>query len=196
MVAFKRNKNLREILGQTNISRGKKLIKKPRANRHTGSQACLSSVKNLCCKQIRSTKTFTSSSTGETLQILHSLNCKSPNTVYLGDCALGCPNTQYVGKSEPPAHLRFNTHRHDVNSPTGGAFDHHFTLPGHSYNKHARFTLIEQIRDHRKNTKLENRRLLEQREDYWMMRLRTIKPHGLNDSLNNPAKARIHAIVT
>ena len=159
-----------------------------------GSYACLSSRKNLCCKQIQSAKTFTSRTTGETLDILHSLNCKSVNSIYLGDCALGCPNTQYIGKSEPPAHLRKNIHRFDVTEPTGGAFDHHFALPGHNFNEHARFTLIEQVRDHRNNTKLENRRLLEEREDYWMARLKTIKPHGLNDGFNDPVRACFHGI--
>ena len=195
IVAFKRNKNLCEILGGTHVSRGKKIIRQPKNNRRKqGSYACLSSTKNQCCNQIKSTKTFTSQTTGETLDILHSLNCKSLNSIYLGECALGCPNTQYVGKSEPPAHLRFNTHRSDVKKPKGGAFDHHFALPGHNFDKHAKFTLIEQVRNHSKNPKMVNRRLLEDREDYWMSRLRTIKPHGLNDSYNNPVRARLHDI--
>ena len=161
-----------------------------------GNYACLSHRKNLCCKHIQSTKTFTSRNTGETLNILHSLNCRSLNTIYLGECALGCPNAQYVGKSEPPAHLRINTHRSDVTEPKGGAFDHHFALPGHNFNEHVRFTLIKQVGDHRHNTKLQNRRLLEAREDYWMTRLKTIKPHGFNDGLNNPVSSRIHGICT
>ena len=175
------------------ISRGKKIIKPTKKERHTGSRACLSSTKNLCCGQLHSTKTFTSETTGETLEILHSLNCRSRNCIYLGFCIL-CRKTQYVGKSEPPANLRINTHRHDVKDPSGGAFDHHFALPGHDFNKHARFILIEQIRNHAGNTKLENRRLLEAREDYWMSRLQTLKPNGLNDSLNSSTKQRLRDI--
>lgn len=193
VVAYRRNKNLREILGQVHISRGKKIIKPKKKERHTGSRACLSSSKNLCCGQLHSTKTFTSETTGETLEILHSLNCRSRNCIYLGFCIL-CRKTQYVGKSEPPANLRFNTHRHDVKDPSGGAFDHHFALPGHDFNKHARFILIEQIRNHAGNSKMENRRLLEAREDYWMSRLQTLKPDGLNDSLNSSTKQRLRDI--
>ena len=189
VVAFKRNKNLREILGQVHISRDKKIIKR-KPQRHTGSRACLSSTKNLCCRHLNTTKTFTSDNTGETLDILHSLNCRSRNVIYLGHCIL-CPRTQYVGKSEPPANLRINTHRHDVKDPSGGAFDHHFALPGHDFNQHARFTLIEQVRNHTTNTKAENRRLLEAREDYWMSRLRTITPLGMNDRLNSTTKQRM-----
>ena len=137
-------------------------------------------------------KTFSSQTTGETLEILHSLNCKSLNSIYLGECALGCPNTQYVGKSKPPAHLRFNTHRSDVTKPKGGAFDHHFALPGHNFNEHARFTLIEQVKN--PGNKAENRRLLESREDYWMSRLRTVTPQGMNDRLNSNMSQKIQDI--
>ena len=190
VVAFRRNRNLREILGQVHVSRGRKLIKKPRSKRHTGSTACLSTTKNLCCKHLVSTKTFSSDTTGEVLEILHSLNCKSKNIIYLGHCAL-CRNTQYVGKSEPPAHLRINTHRQGVKDPNGGAFDQHFNLPGHNFNDHAKFTIIEQIRNHHENSKAENRRQLEAREDFWMLRLKTLKPSGLNDSLNSGTRQRL-----
>ena len=43
-------------------------------------------------------------------------------------------------------------------------------------------------------SKAEIRQLLEDREDYWMVRLQTLKPHGMNDSLNDPLKARLHGI--
>ena len=190
VVAYKRNRNLRNILGQVHLSRGKKILprKQPRI---TGSSACLRSNKNKCCRHLISTKTFRSEQTGEVLDILHNLNCRSQNTIYLGHCLL-CPNTQYVGKSEPPTNLRINTHRHDVHDPKGGAFDHHFALPGHSFNEHARFTLIEQVKN--PGTKAENRRLLESREDYWMTRLRTVTPHGMNDRLNSATSQRIQDI--
>ena len=190
VVAYKRNRNLREILGQVHLSRGKKILPRKQPTL-TGSRACLRSNKNLCCRHLVSTKTFRSEQTGEVLEILHNLNCRSQNTIYLGHCIL-CPRTQYVGKSEPPAHLRINTHRHDVHDPKGGAFDHHFTLPGHDFNEHARFTLIEQVKN--PGNKAENRRLLESREDYWMTRLRTIAPQGMNDRLNSATSHRIQDI--
>ena len=193
VVAFKRNRNLRDILGQVHLSRGKKIIKERRKPRFPGSKACLTSRRNQCCRHLQSTKTFKSDVTGEEFEIRHDLNCRSTNTLYLGHCEL-CPARQYVGKSEPPAHLRINTHRYDVNKPKGGAFDKHFLLPGHSFKDHARFTLIEQLKVNRSTQ--ENRRLLEQREDYWMLRLKTLAPHGLNDRLNNTAHQRIQDICT
>lgn len=192
MVAYKRNRNLREILGQVHVSRGRKIIRTKKKPTMTGSRACLRSRKNLCCQQLVSTKTFRSEQTNEVIEILHSLNCYSKNVIYLGHCVLCPKETQYVGKSEPPAHLRINTHRHDVHDPKGGAFDHHFALPGHDFNQHARFTLIEQVKTVR--SKAENRKLLESREDYWMSRLQTVAPLGKNDRLNSATSQKIQDI--
>ena len=159
----------------------------------TGCSPCLSKAKNKCCRQIASTKTFRSDQTGESFEIRHKLNCKSKNCIYLGFC-LKCSKNQYVGKAEPPAHLRFNTHRHDVKSETGLTFDKHFDQEGHDFDHHARFVLIEQIRNQNNLTKLETRRILEQREDFWIQRLKTLAPFGLNAGLNSACKGRIHAI--
>ena len=64
-----------------------------------------------------------------------------------------------------PSNLRMNTHRNNVHSPTGGSFDKHFATPGHSFNKNARFILIEQVTT--KNlTKMEIRNLLEKKRRF------------------------------
>ena len=174
------------------LSKGKKILpsKPPRI---TGCSPCLSTVKNKCCRQITSVKTFESDQTGESYEIRHYLNCKSKNCIYLGYC-IKCRKNQYVGKAEPPAHLRFNTHRYDVTSPTGLMFDKHFNQEGHNFDHHARFILIEQVKNHNNFTKLENRRILEEREDFWIQKLKTLAPFGLNNRLNSACKGRIHAI--
>ena len=194
VVAFRRNKNLRDLIGNVHLSRGKKIVKtrRPRNKVNYGCKACLTTTRNQCCRHIVSTKKFKSDVTGEELDILHDLNCKSRNCIYLGYCIL-CKKSQYVGKSEPPANLRINTHRHDVTSTTGCPFDKHFALPGHDFNAHARFVLIEQIND-KSLSKADTRRLLEDREDYWMLRLKTLQPDGQNDHLNAALRNRIHDI--
>ena len=192
VLAFRRNKNLRDILGQTHLSRGKKTIPE-KLRKNGGCQACLSHARNQCCNHIISTKTFRSQTTKEEFEIRHSLNCRSKNVIYLGFCNK-CPGTQYVGKSEPPVNLRINTHRHDVKSPNGGAFDKHFNQPGHDYNKNARFILIEQIRNQNTMKKMNIRKLLEEREDYWMSKLQTVTPKGLNDHLNSQFNNQIREI--
>ena len=99
-----------------------------------------------------------------------------------------------MGKSEPPVNLRINTHRYDVTSPKGGAFDKHFNQSDHNYNENARFILIEQMRSPENATKLTIRQLLEDREDYWMSKLKTLIPDGLNDRLNSNVSNQIRVI--
>ena len=192
VLAYRRNKNLRNLIGQVHLSRGRKILpmKPPKL---TGCSPCLASTKNKCCRQLTSSKTFRSDHTEEQFDIRHNLNCRSKNVIYLGYC-LKCPFNQYVGKSEPPAHKRFNTHRSDVNSPKGLAFDKHFTLPGHNFDHDARFILIEQIRNEQALSKKEIRSILEDREDFWMVKLRTLTPDGHNDRLNSTTRSRIHTI--
>ena len=73
-------------------------------------------------------------------------------------------------------------------------FDKHFNQEGHDFDHHARFILIEQVKNHNNFTKLENRRILEESEDFWIQKLKTLAPFGLNDRLNSACKGRIHAI--
>ena len=163
VLAFRRNKNLRDILGQTHLSKNKKIVKK-KPPTGGSSQACLSRINNQCCMHIISTKTFKSHITNEMFDIKHKLNCHSRNVIYLGFCNI-CKNSQYVGKSEPPANLRINTHRFDVKSPKGGRFDKHFNLPGHDYNRNDRYILIEQVKQNEMSKKT-IQQFLEERDDY------------------------------
>ena len=55
---------------------------------------------------------------------------------------------QYVGKTETPFNIRLNNHRRkDVkgNNPKAIPASIHFKQAVHNFNKHAKFTLIEQI---------------------------------------------------
>ena len=193
VVAYRRNRNLRELIGQMHLSRDKKILKtRKKSTTNNGCKACLTTTWNQCCRHIVSAKTFRSNVTGEEFPILHNLNCKSKHCIYLAHCTL-CKGSQYVGKSEPPANLRINTHRYDVTSSNGCPFDKHFNLPNHDFNKHARFILIEQLNT-TNISKTEARRRLEDREDHWMARLKTLQPQGMNDHLNAALRQTIHAI--
>ena len=54
---------------------------------------------------------------------------------------------QYVGEVETPFNIRLNNHRKDANgkNPKAIPASIHFKQPGHNLNKHAKFTLLEQI---------------------------------------------------
>ena len=61
----------------------------------------------------------------------------------------------------------------------------HFQMPGHNFNTHAKFTIIEEVYN-KSLSKLKIRSLLEHREDFWILKLQTLSPQGLNISLNYP----------
>ena len=79
-----------------------------------------------------------------------------------------------------------------IHREVGMAYEHpdsfpacqHFNAPGHTFEKDAEFIIIEKLQDKR-GTKEELRRRLKQRENYWIMELRTLKLWGLNMELNN-----------
>ena len=54
---------------------------------------------------------------------------------------------QCVGKAETPFNNRLNNHRNDANDNNTKAIlaSIHFKQPDHNFNKHAKFTLIEQV---------------------------------------------------
>ena len=61
----------------------------------------------------------------------------------------------------------------------------HFSQTGHNFEHDAKFTITEQIRNLNKE-KQEKRKILEHREDFWILKLRTLQPYGLNYKLNHP----------
>ena len=105
-------------------------------------QPCFGRSGNLCGKQIKTTTSFKSDNTGKVYDIYHNVNCKLSNLIYLMECTL-CEKKQYVGKCEWSFNRRINSHRNDVWRVDGPPCDKHFQLPNHYFNKHAKFTIIE-----------------------------------------------------
>lgn len=182
MTAYRRNLNLGDILNSKNIANNE--VIRPSSVNHRGTcKPCYSNRKNKCCQQVKTTHSFKSAQTNKTYKIYHDLTCKSGWILYLLECRL-CPKIQYVGKSEPPANIRINKHRDDCKISTTIDIDQHFRLPGHNFNQHAVFTFIEQLKTFNKE-KQEKRAILEKREDFWIMELKTLKPKGMNAILNH-----------
>ena len=100
------------------------------------------------------------------------------------ECSL-CEKSQYVGKSKYSLNLRMSTHRNDVWRTDGPPSDTNFQMPGHDFNVHAKFTIIEEVCN-KSLSKLKIHSLLEHREDFWILKLQTLVPQGLNISLNYP----------
>ena len=94
---------------------------------------------------------------------------------------------QYVRKAETLFNIRLNNHRKDANgnNPKDIPASIHFKQPGHNFNKHLKFTLIEQI-NNTINSDIDTIIIrLKRREDFWILKLGTLKPKGLNQGLNN-----------
>ena len=190
ILAFRRNRNLKQLIGQHHLSQNKKISSSKRKS--GGSRPCLSRIGNICCKQLVSTNNFASQKTKKHYKIRHHMNCNSKNVIYLAECTL-CPNTQYVGKTETPWKRRLYGHRSDSKKTDTIDFDLHFQLHNHNFTEHARFTLIEQVNTGKLLGQAKTHRL-ENREDFWMLELKTIKPNGLNVGLNSVVSNQIRVI--
>ena len=156
-----------------------------KAKKIGGCRPCFSRANNKCCKQMVTTEHITNRKTGMKFHIYHNLNCKSHNVIYLIECSL-CNFKPYIGKSEPPSNIRTNNHRCDSKKADSIPVDQHFSTNGHDFTKHAKITLIEKLENTSHMTETEITATLERREDFWMLKLNTLKPDGFNQELNFP----------
>ena len=181
ITAFKRNVNLRELIGSNKIEQGK--VKKRQAKKLKPGKCfpCLTNTRTLCCRQIKKATTFKSQQTKRTYRIFHNVNCTSSYVIYLMECTL-C-NKQYVGKAETSFNLRLNNHRKDVKKPDSIMACKHFQKNGHNFNKHAKFIIIDQLTNTTKSKEILTQRLIE-RENFWIQKLETLYPKGLNMELS------------
>ena len=184
ILAFRRNRNLQNMLCKYKLKNGRPITRKER--KIGKCRPCLSKSNNKCCAQMVSTNFVTNRKTGKIFKIYHNLNCKSRNVIYLIECIL-CQNKPYVGKSEPPSNLRTNNHRSDAKKPDSIAVDKHFfENKDHDFEKHAKITLIERLENATHMTDQEITHNLEKREDFWIKKLNTLTPNGFNQELNFP----------
>ena len=181
IVAFKKGTSLKQIIGTTTIHNNEKLVK-TKSNHHTGKWVSCNSTLCLCCQQLISTAIFKSNQTSKTFKICHRVNCKSSFVIYLLECYI-C-NIQYVGKSETPFNIRLNNHRKDVKNPNAIPACKHFNRHDHDFNNHGKIIIIEQLRNIRTTSTETLKERLKQRENFWIMKLETLAPLGLNQDLN------------
>ena len=99
------------------------------------------------------------------------------------ECAL-C-KIQYVGKAQTIFNIRLKNHSKDVNNSKSIPTDLYFWKPKHSFNLHAKFTLIKQLSNIHTTDKETLKFWLKRREDFWIQKLETVTPKGLNQGLNN-----------
>ena len=81
-IAYRRNKNLGDLIGSKKILDGS-VVPKNNSKKQLYCRPCLTRRDNICCQQALKTNTFRSYRTGETFNIFHQLNCKSSYLIYL-----------------------------------------------------------------------------------------------------------------
>ena len=180
ILAFRSNRNLKYIIGG-NKREFNKVKRKSLTIAKGNYTPCLSNNRTLCCRQIIKTTTFQSNQNKMTYTIYHNVHCKSKYAIYLMECTK-C-KLQHVGKAETELNLRINNHRKDVLKLNAIPVNRHFAQRDHDFNTDARFTIIEKLQ----NTKLSEEsitELLKKRANFWIKKLETLRPKGLNHELN------------
>ena len=74
-IAYRRNKNLHQIIGGNRTNKNHKQSGK--------CSRCVSQLNNLCCKQVKLTKIYKSYGTNQVFKIFPDLTCKSEDLIYL-----------------------------------------------------------------------------------------------------------------
>ena len=89
---------------------------------------------------------------------------------------------QYVRKAEKAFNKRLNNHRKDASNSK--FIDFHLRKPVHSFNLHAKFTLIKQLNNIHTTDKITLKFRLTRHEVFWIRILETLSPIELNHELN------------
>ena len=85
---------------------------------------------------------------------------------------------QYIGKSETSFNIKLNNHRKDIEAYK------HFNNYEHTFSKHGKFVVTEQLRKIN-TTPAETLKLrLRERENFRINKLKALTPYGRNQELN------------
>ena len=136
-----------------------------------GSYKCDKQRCVVCTTHLQETHTFSSDHTSETFTIRHNMTCETTNLVYLLFCHK-CNHTQYVGETKNTLKQRFYLHRSNIKTNTGTPVALHFNQPNHSLSDLRCIPIEKQFSNIHEN------RL--RRERFWINKLKTVLPHGLN----------------
>ena len=168
------------IRGNT-IEKNKKLLT---TNKFTNGKCspCFSSSRTLCCNKVIKTDHSKSNEANRTFRIFQKTTCKSNFIIYLLECDL-C-KILYVRKAKTAFNILLNNHRKDVKNPKAIPVDKHFSQTGHNFNLHSKFITIEQLQDIEKTSNEILKERLKTRETFWIKKLKTLTPSGLNQDLN------------
>ena len=160
MVAFRRPKNLRDILVKAKIKN---------RNVRGGFYPC-SDKRCLTCRSGLTGETIPITSTSKTFTINKHTTCKSFNVIYAVTCKR-C-NKQYIGKTETQLNLRVNNHRSFINTKKQDPLSRHFYTHNHTFADY-QITAIDFVPYADTHT-------LCNKETFYIKLFNTIQPYGIN----------------
>ena len=165
-VAYKRSKNLREILCRAKLYP----IQNRTSRSKNGWNIC--DKKCIICSHSKNLKAIKCTSNGELHDINQKITCKDNNVIYVIQCQKCVKRNQYVGKTAQTFERRMRSHRSSVMNSTDTPIGRHFSTNGHN-TSHMQFFAVEKVYG--------DAFTLAQREQYWIQRLNSIHD-GLNSN--------------
>ncbi|XP_053574929.1 uncharacterized protein LOC128664189 [Bombina bombina] len=133
------------------------------------------------CEFLQQGEGFRSCVTGENFRHFSCLNCRTRFAIYLLTC-IEC-NIQYTGLTTRETRERIREHISNIkNGKLTTPLVQHFKICHQTSIKSFRWTIIEQVKTNKRGGDRE--RLLEKREVFWIHRLRTRVPEGLNSEFD------------
>ena len=179
LIAYRRPKSLKDLLVSARFKSSEE------QQYHSTQYYCRPCEKSRCfwCSIINITDCFISEKDGQRYKLLHNLNCQSSWVIYLITCRK-CKK-QYVGKSETPLNIRLNNHKsHIKNKINSCELAEHFidNEEDHNFIKDTTILPIETIKKEHMDID-RKKQLLRKRERFWMLKLKSCQPFGLNKRL-------------
>ena len=175
------NKSLKELIGSNKIEKNKVDKRQVQKLKPGKWSPCLTNLRSLCCKQVRKATTFKRQQIKKIYKIFHNVNCASSYVVYLTKHIL-C-NKQYIGKVETSFNISLNNHRKGVKKVDTIMVCKHFQQESHNFNKHVKFTIINQLTNTSKSKETLTQRCIE-KKNFWILKLDTLCPKGFNMGLS------------
>lgn len=171
-IIYRRPPTLKSILAPSRLKqhRQKESVELTKGIFRCGKARCL------CCREIaHKEKTFVSTQTGESFNVDFRLSCQSAYVIYLVQCICG---KQYIGRTTQKLHMRINKHRANIKKKfqLHGLSRHCAALHADCNNPYKVYPI-----DHIKINIHDRFEQLKKREVFWMYRLKTLQPMGLNE---------------
>ena len=161
ITAFRRDQNLGDILVHVKHA---KLFQ----NKKEGTHPCVKECK--ICQHVRDTNTI---ERGKVFVFKDPITCKSSHIVY-GIFCHGCQDVQYVGETGTTVYERMANHLSTIRKEKNEPIPQHFANEGHDINDFRWFG-IEKM-------KTEDIHVRKIRESFWIKKLGTLGPMGLNQN--------------